>query len=159
MRREFFQGMPQNIRGDQIKAAADRSKRHRGKTNRPLDSIEARIGERVFERDRIDIHRHYLAMRNDIGGRPLARAHQRNRDREHSRAGAGIEHAPLPMRPHQRLERAQRSGGGRMVPSAERLRRLDNDRDTPALSLATPRRHDQESFTNSKRPEPFHPQR
>src|ERR1700730_18222445 len=62
------------------------------------------------------------------------------------------------MRPHQRLESAQRAGSRRMMPGAERLRRLDNDRDSRALILATPRRHDQETFADSKRPKRFHPQ-
>src|SRR5437868_4187024 len=60
---------------------------------------------------------------------------------------------------HQRLESTQRAGSRRMVPRAERLGRLDNDRRAAKLILATPRRHDQETFADAKWPEAFHPQR
>ncbi len=50
-------------------------------------------------------------------------------DRQHTGAGAEIEHPPRPFRPQHLVEQDEATAGGAMMPGAERQRRLDLDAD------------------------------
>src|ERR1019366_1862381 len=121
--------------------------------DRFFHAVQARIDPRVFQRRRIGIDGDYFALE------AVAHPEQRRRDRQYSRAGAGIEDRLGRARGYQRFDRAQSAGGRGMVPGAESPRGLDDDGGSAALILALPRRHDQHSPSDAKRPKPFHPKR
>src|SRR5258708_6061293 len=150
MRRELDQRAAQNIRDDKIEVAMNRNERHRRESDRFFDAIEPRVGARILQRRWVDVDCDNLAR---------AVAQQRRHDRQDAGAGAGVEDRLWRVRHDDGLERPKCARGRRMVPGAESLGWLNYDGRSAGFVHPLPWRHDEDSASDPKRAETFHPER